>query len=62
MDERLLDFLNAKVAITHQNTLHITHEQVANELGTARVVISRLLKKLEEDGILKLGRNKIIIV
>ena len=34
-------------------------EQLANELGTARVVVSRLLKSLEEDGKLKLGRNKI---
>jgi CRP/FNR family transcriptional regulator len=62
MDERLLDFLQTKVTITHQKTLHLTHEQVANELGTARVVISRLLKKLEEDGILLLGRNKITLV
>jgi CRP/FNR family transcriptional regulator len=62
MDERLLDFLQTKVGITQHKTLHITHEQVANELGTARVVISRLLKKLEEDGILLLGRNKITLV
>lgn len=62
MDERLLDFLQAKVTITQHKTLHITHEQVANELGTARVVISRLLKKLEEDGIVQLGRNKIILM
>jgi len=62
MDERLLDFLQTKCAITHHKTLHLTHEQVANELGTARVVISRLLKKLEEDGIVQLGRNKITLV
>lgn len=62
MDERLLDFLQNKSVIMNQKILHITHEQVANELGTARVVISRLLKKLEEDGIVKLGRNKISLV
>jgi CRP/FNR family transcriptional regulator len=62
MDERLLHFLQTKVSMAKQNTLIITHEQVANELGTVRVVISRLLKKLEEDGILKLGRNKITLV
>jgi CRP/FNR family transcriptional regulator len=62
MDERLLHFLQTKVSMAKQNTLNITHEQVANELGTVRVVISRLLKKLEEDGILKLGRNKITLV
>jgi len=62
MDERLLDFLHVKFKLTNTQTLHITHEQVANELGTARVVISRLLKKLEDDGIVKLGRNKISLV
>ncbi|EPB65827.1 cyclic nucleotide-binding domain protein, partial [Ancylostoma ceylanicum] len=39
----------------------ITHEQLANELGTARVVVSRLLKQLEESGKVQLGRNKIIL-
>ena len=38
------------------------NEQLANELGTARVVVSRLLKQLEEDGILQLGRNKIVLM
>jgi CRP/FNR family transcriptional regulator len=42
--------------------LNITHEQLANELGTARVVVSRLLKQLEEIGKVKLGRNKITLV
>ncbi|MFS0492013.1 helix-turn-helix domain-containing protein [Leadbetterella byssophila] len=41
--------------------MNITHEQLANELGTARVVVSRLLKQLEEIGVVKLGRNKITI-
>lgn len=45
--------------MTHSKTLAITHEQLANELGTARVVVSRLLKQLEETGQLQLGRNKI---
>ena len=42
--------------------IHITHEQIANELGSARVVVSRLLKQLEEDGVITLGRNKIFLV
>ncbi|WP_229310463.1 helix-turn-helix domain-containing protein [Leadbetterella byssophila] len=41
--------------------MNITHEQLANELGTARVVVSRLLKQLEEIGVVKLGRNKTTI-
>jgi CRP/FNR family transcriptional regulator len=59
MDERLLDFIHKKSEVANSKTLHITHEQLANELGTARVVISRLLKVLEEYGVVELGRNKI---
>jgi CRP/FNR family transcriptional regulator len=62
MDERLFDFIHKKSEITNTKTLNITHEQLANELGTARVVISRLLKALEEDGYVELGRNKITIL
>lgn len=62
VDERLLNLLQKKSEITQAETIHTTHEQLANELGTARVVVSRLLKQLEEDGRLKLGRNKIILL
>jgi CRP/FNR family transcriptional regulator len=59
VDERLLSLLFKKQEIGGGKTLHITHEQLANELGTARVVVSRLLKQLEENGVVQLGRNKI---
>lgn len=59
VDERLLNLLKTKSEMTRSQTLLITHEQLANELGTARVVVSRLLKQLEESGQLILGRNKI---
>ena len=62
VDKRMLDLLNKKAALTGNNTLSITHEQLANELGSARVVVSRLLKQLEEIGKVKLGRNKITLV
>jgi CRP/FNR family transcriptional regulator len=62
MDQRLIDFLNKKVEITKSNVLSITHEQIASELGTARVVVSRLLKQLEEMGSVKLGRNNITVM
>ncbi|WP_431608895.1 Crp/Fnr family transcriptional regulator [Chryseobacterium sp. 'Rf worker isolate 10'] len=62
VDERLLSLLQKKSELTHSETIHTTHEQLANELGTARVVVSRLLKQLEEDGKLKLGRNKIVLL
>lgn len=62
VDERLLSLLQKKSELTGSETIHTTHEQLANELGTARVVVSRLLKQLEEDGRLKLGRNKIVLL
>ncbi|HRP56431.1 Crp/Fnr family transcriptional regulator [Agriterribacter sp.] len=61
VDERLLTLLYKKQDLTGNNTLNITHEQLANELGTARVVVSRLLKQLEENGTVQLGRNKITL-
>ncbi|MDN5422948.1 MAG: Crp/Fnr family transcriptional regulator [Chryseobacterium sp.] len=62
VDERLLDLLNKKSELTHSSIIVITHEQLANELGTVRVVVSRLLKQLEESGKLKLSRNKIALL
>lgn len=59
VDERLLNLLRKKAELTQSATISITHEQLANELGTARVVVSRLLKQLEENGVVQLGRNKI---
>ncbi len=61
MDERLLNFIRKKCELTNSHTLYVTHEQLANELGTARVVVSRLLKSMEEEGLVKLGENKITL-
>ncbi len=61
VDERLLDLLKKKSALTRSRSISVTHEQLANELGTARVVVSRLLKQLEENGVVQLGRNKIVL-
>lgn len=62
VDERLLNLLKKKSELTETKTINITHEQLANELGTARVVVSRLLKQLEDIGSVQLGRNKIILM
>ena len=59
MDTRLLAFLKKKSDLEQKKILDITHEQIAQALGTSRVVISRLLKTLEEKKILHLSRNKI---
>ena len=44
IDERILELLIKKNELTKSNIIYVTHEQIANELGTARVVVSRLLK------------------
>lgn len=62
VDERLLTLLKKKQDMSGSKVLNITHEQLANELGTARVVVSRLLKQLEENGVLQLGRNRITLM
>ena len=62
MDERLLNFLKKKCEINDKKTIHITHEQIAQELGSARVVISRLLKQMEDLNLIELGRNNITLL
>ncbi len=62
VDERLLLLLNKKAELSGSKTITVTHEQLASELGTARVVVSRLLKQLETTGAVKLGRNRITLL
>ena len=59
MDERLVFYLKNQVKALGKNELNITHQQIANDLNSSREVISRLLKKMELNGILKLDRNYI---
>ena len=56
---RIADFLliNSK-----NNVVEITHEQLANETGTAREVVTRLLKKMQDDGVITFSRGKIEII
>ena len=61
LDSRLLKYLTDKVKIMQDRTLVITHQEIADDINTSRVVVSRLLKKLENEGKLKIRRNKIII-
>jgi CRP/FNR family transcriptional regulator len=53
LDKRLLDYLSEKVSVTGKNPIKISHKEISNDLGTAREVISRLVKKLERQNILK---------
>ena len=50
LDKRILDFLNERSTIKCEKILDIRHKQIAQELGTAREVITRILKKLEKEG------------
>ena len=62
MDKRLNDHLKKKLEMTNSNSIIMSHNQIANELGTAREVITRVLKKLENDGkvVQKSGEIRII--
>lgn len=62
MDERLEEYLHTKKLALHSTFLSITHQEIANELGTSREVISRLLKQLEKQHKIILGRNKIEVL
>ena len=62
MDQRLYKYLTDKVKLSASTTLEITHQEIAEDLHTSRVVISRLLKQLEREKKIKLGRNKISIL
>jgi CRP/FNR family transcriptional regulator len=59
LDERLVHYLKEKSKATGSSIINASHEQIAAELATSRVVISRLLKKLENDKKLLLYRNQI---
>jgi CRP/FNR family transcriptional regulator len=61
MDKRLLDYLVNKAELTGRNPIKISHRQIAAELGTAREVASRLLKKLENEGKIRQDANMIEI-
>ena len=59
MDDRLVTYLKKKSKISGSSLINLSHQQIADELGTNRVVVSRLLKKLETDKKLLLYRNQI---
>jgi CRP/FNR family transcriptional regulator len=62
MDERLYKYLIDQVKLNASEIIQNTHQNIAEDLNTSRVVISRLLKQLEIEGKIKLGRNKIEVL
>lgn len=59
LDERLIHYLKQKSEVTGSRLINLSHEQIANEMASSRVVISRLLKRLENDKKVLLYRNQI---
>ena len=59
LDERVKNYLQQKAKNSGSKLLNLSHEEIATDLATSRVVISRLLKALENDGKLLLYRNQI---
>lgn len=59
LDERLVNYLKEKSKVTGSTLINLSHEQIAAEMATTRVVISRLLKALENDKKVLLYRNQI---
>ncbi|SDL63817.1 Crp/Fnr family transcriptional regulator [Kriegella aquimaris] len=62
MDERLIAYLKEKARVNKSNSVQNTHQEIAYELHSSRVVISRLLKKLERMGKIELHRNYLKII
>lgn len=59
LDERLRFYLEKQQQQLHSNQLQLTHQEIASDLNSSREVISRLLKKMEQKGEIKLFRNYI---
>ena len=61
-DKRLAEFLLSESALNGSDSLKLTHEKIANHLGTAREVVTRTLRYFQSDGMVKLTRGTIEIL
>lgn len=59
LDKRVFDYLSEKSKITGSKLIKISHKEIANDLGTAREVVSRIVKKMERENILKLHHESL---
>jgi CRP/FNR family transcriptional regulator len=62
LDVRLLHLLKQKSELANSKEIKVTHQQLAEELGTAREVVSRVAKQMENEGLIHLSRNKITLM
>lgn len=62
LDMRLLQLIKQKVELYQNKEIKITHQQLADELGTAREAVSRVMKQMENEGLVALSRNKVTLL
>lgn len=61
MDERLTKYLKARSEAAGNRELECTHQEIANDLNASREAVSRLLKKMENKGLVELHRNRVVL-
>ena len=61
-DKRLAAFLLEEIAVEESRSLSITHEKIGNHLGTAREVVTRMLRYFQSEGMVKLTRGAVEVV
>lgn len=62
MNQRLLKYLTDKAKINQNENLDITHQQIADDLNTSRVVVTRLIKQLHNNGKVYSTRNRVQVL
>jgi CRP/FNR family transcriptional regulator len=62
LDARLLQLLKQKAELYQTKEIKITHQQLADELGAAREAVSRVMKQMENEGLVILARNKVTLL
>lgn len=60
-DRRLANFLVRECAKNGRNEINMTHEQIAKDLGSAREVVARMLKRFSAEGLVEIRRGSIIV-
>ena len=62
MKDRLLKYLKNKAKVSKESILEITHQEIAKDLNTSRVVITRLIQELHDEGVIFSTRNKVRVI
>lgn len=62
LDQRVLQYLREKSRLKNEAVLQLRHRQIAQDLGTAREVVTRVMKRLEQEGKIKQGEGRIEIL